>query len=133
MGGIRKWWPAALLLLAAGCGQSSSGSGLVPVYGKVSFRGQPLAGGTIVFAPDQERGGRGPLGVGTIDAQGHYILQSEGKPGVTPGWHRVTVAASSAAGAEGASLLRHYTDPEQSGIAKEVEAGKPNIFDFALE
>jgi hypothetical protein len=131
MGGPRKWWWAGLLALAAGCGHGGDAE-LVPVYGKVSFRGRPLAGGTIVFTPDPERGGRGPLAVGTIAGDGKFTLRSEGKLGVVPGWHRITVCGPAVAGDESALPCR-YTDPEHSGLAREVLAGKANVFDLPLE
>ncbi|MGH7226332.1 MAG: hypothetical protein ACRELF_24210, partial [Gemmataceae bacterium] len=78
---------AALCVL--GCGHDEQRT---PVRGRVFFHGQPLPGGTIVFTPDAERGGRGPLAYGEIDADGRYSLHSDGQPGAVPGWHRVTIA-----------------------------------------
>jgi hypothetical protein len=120
-----------LLLVAAGCGHGSKDAELVPVYGKVLFHGRPLAGGTVVFVPDPERGGRGPLAIGTIGGDGKYMMRSEGKLGVVPGWHRITVSGPAQPGDE--SLPCCYTDPEHSGLAREVLAGKANVFDLPLE
>src|SRR6516225_7750875 len=78
---------AALAVL--GCGQ---GEPMTPVHGRVFFHGQPLPGGTIVFTPDAERGGRGPLACGEIDADGRYTLRTGDKPGAVSGWHRITIA-----------------------------------------
>jgi hypothetical protein len=134
MGRRGKWWWPGLLLVAAGCGSGHGKEELVPVYGKVLFRGRPLAGGTIVFVPDPERGGHGPLAMGTIDAEGNYVLRSDGRPGVVPGWHRITIAAPPSASDAGESRLPpRYTDPEHSGLAREVLAGKPNVIDLPLE
>jgi len=132
MGGARKWcWPM-LLLLAAGCGTGTGEVELVPVYGKVTFRGRPLAGGTIVFVPDPERGAHGPLALAVLDAQGRFTLHSDGRPGVVPGWHRITVAAAQSVEDEPA-LPSRYADPERSGLAREVQAGKASVFDLVLE
>ena len=129
------------LILAAlavvGCGQDDS---LTPVRGRVFYRGQPLPGGTIVFTPDAERGGHGPLAYGEIAADGHYYLCTGDKRGAVPGWHRVTIAPPALAAAPGQTasppaveLPRKYRDPEQSGLLREVRAGKVGEQDFYLE
>src|SRR5262249_49470928 len=85
-----RGWIGLALLVLAGCG---SGQAKLPrVQGKVFFRGPPLPGGTIVFAPAPERGGGGALATSEIGPEGQYVLHPAGKPGVVPGWHRVTVA-----------------------------------------
>jgi hypothetical protein len=124
----RCWCVAVFLAAAAGCGGSDE---LSPVRGQVFYRGQPLAGGTIVFAPDPERGGHGPLACGEIGPDGTYTLQSDGRHGAVPGWHRVTVAPAADYG--GIALPRHYSDPETSGVGREVQAGKPNVIDIHLD
>src|SRR5207249_4096885 len=90
-GGMRYWsafaWCGALALLAAGCGQRETP--LAPVSGRVFYRGQPLPGGTIVFTPDSERGGSGPLACGEIGQDGRYTLHTGTQPGAVPGWHRI--------------------------------------------
>lgn len=117
-----------LLVLAAGCGPGEPAR--VPVYGQVHYRGQPLAGGTIVFTPDPERGGRGPLALGEIGADGRFSLRTDGQPGAVPGWHRVTVAPG---GADPAALPRRYRDPERSGLGREVRADRANVIDLQLD
>ena len=115
-----------VLLVLAGC----EGGSAVPetVAGRVLYKGMPLAGGTVVFAPDPEHGGEGPIAWGEIDKDGHYTLHT--KPGETlsPGWHRVTFAA-----ATGTTLPPHYSDPAQSGQSREIKAGQPNQIDFELQ
>jgi hypothetical protein len=117
-----------LALALLGCGRDDKP---MPVHGRVFYRGQPLPGGTIVFAPDPERGGRGPLACGEIGADGHYSLHTGDTPGAVPGWHRVTIAASSADSQ--AEMPRKYSDPEQSGLLREVKPGVVAEQDFYLE
>src|SRR5262245_42189900 len=62
-----------LVLAVLGCGRDDR---LTPVRGQVFYHGRPLAGGTIVFTPDAERGGRGPLACGEIGADGRYTLHT---------------------------------------------------------
>jgi hypothetical protein len=118
---------AVLLASAAGCGGGADQ--LAPVQGRVFFRGRPLTGGTIVFVPDPERGGRGPLALGEIGPDGHYHLLSDGRHGAVPGWHRITVAGSDAE----MPLPRSYSDPERSGKSCEVKAGRANVIDIQLD
>jgi len=120
-----------------GCGQEGS---LTPVHGRVFYRGQPLPGGTIVFTPDPERGGRGPLATGEIDSEGWYSPRSGDQLGAVPGWHRVTIAPPARAAAPGQAvpppavpLPRKYSDPEQSGLLREVRPGKSGEQNFYLE
>jgi hypothetical protein len=74
----------------AGC--DSKPPPLVAVHGRVTIYDVPLRSGMVVFTPDAERGTYGPNAVGTIGPDGQYALMTDGSPGVTPGWHRVTVA-----------------------------------------
>src|SRR5438067_2336100 len=87
-----------LLVLAAGCGRDDAA--LAPVRGRVFYRGAPLTGGSIVFTPDPDRGGQGPLARGDIRADGTFTLTSDGQAGALPGWHRVSVVWFEAAPAK---------------------------------
>ncbi|MBL8799692.1 MAG: hypothetical protein JNM56_37765 [Planctomycetia bacterium] len=130
---------APFLLAFSGCG----GAAELPAAatGKVSYRGQPLPHGTIVFTPDTIRGGAG-LPVRTeIQPDGSYRLKTADAGGLSPGWYRVTVAAVDTASPPPGtppsgprSLLPvKYRDPEQSGLLCEVKAGKENAINFNLE
>ena len=115
-----------LTLAVFGCGQDEK---LTPVRGQVFYHGKPLAGGTIVFTPDVERGGHGPLACGEIGPDGRYTLRTGDAPGIVPGWHRVTIAPPRPAD----ELPRKYSDPEQSGLLREIKAGVAGEQDFHLE
>jgi hypothetical protein len=129
---MRYHWLCTLaLVLAAGCGPGADEK--VPVRGTVYFHDQPLAGGTIVFTPDPERGGRGPLALGEVGKDGTYSLWTEGRPGAVVGCHRVTIAAGKSDPPPDSPLPRHYSDPEHSGLSREVQSGKANVFDFHLD
>lgn len=122
-----------LLLALAGCGRGEVK--LVPVQGKVLYRGQPLPGGTIVFVPDPERGGAGPLASSEIRPDGQYVLQTGSRSGAVPGWHRVTVAAPASSPVQTASwsLPQRFSHPEQSGQIHEVKPAVPNTIEIKLE
>ncbi|MDG3007833.1 hypothetical protein [Paludisphaera mucosa] len=80
----------AAALLAAGCGGSSSQppAGItVPAKGVVTYKGKPLAQGTVVFEPDAGREAHG-----AIQADGSFVLTTFAKDdGAVPGLHRVAV------------------------------------------
>ncbi|QDV66641.1 hypothetical protein Poly24_03280 [Rosistilla carotiformis] len=63
---------AAILLLVpsltalVGCDSSSAGPGKYSVTGNVTFQGQPLPEGEIIFAPDTTSGNKGPASVAYV-------------------------------------------------------------------
>jgi len=115
-----------LLLVLTGCGQTPPQ--LSQVQGRVFYRGNPLPGGTIVFTPDPEMGGQGPLAVAEIQPDGHYTLRTGQQTGAVPGWHRITVASVGAT-----SLPGRYRHPELSIPPQEVRAAVVNNIDIHLE
>jgi hypothetical protein len=66
---------------------------LIPVHGKVLFRGQPLKYGGVMFQPH----GNGLLARGTIQSDGTFVLGTESADdGVRPGKCRVRITAFAA-------------------------------------
>jgi hypothetical protein len=123
-----------LLALVAGCGDPKPV--LAPVRGHVTFRGAPLTGGAIVFTPDPERGGNGPLACGRIDSEGGFVLVTGQDFGAVPGWHRVTFKAltpDAPSAAPETLLPARFSNPETSGQSGEVKPGQGNVIDFRLE
>jgi hypothetical protein len=124
------------LLWAAGCGGDAPR--LAPVQGRVLFHGEPLAGGTIVFTPDPDRGGSGPLASAEIGPDGHYRLHTGDRDGAVPGWHRVTVAPGSPPLTPPGqpvplSIPAHYRDPERSRLQFEIKPNQTNNIDIPLD
>jgi hypothetical protein len=78
-------------LIAAGCG----GERIVPVSGKVTLDGQPLAKATVSFQPVAKPGSlnAGPASSAKTDTQGHYKLKGiAGQDGALVGEHRVMIS-----------------------------------------
>ncbi len=130
----------AILLLAAGCGHDDPAP--AAVHGRVFYKGLPLTRGSIVFTPDPDRGGRGPLAGGDVRADGSYTLAADGQAGAVPGWHRVSIVSVESpparppgtAFADVRSLLpRKYAAPDLSGLEALVKPGEDNAIDFHLE
>ena len=131
---------SAVCSFLAGC-QRGPGP-LNAVSGRVSYKGFPLQGGTIVFTPDTTRGAAGPLALGKINGDGSYQLFTGDEPGAYAGWFRVTVTSYSASSSQvpgqpfrpAFSLIpEKYRDPELSMLACEVKANRTNTIDFNLE
>jgi hypothetical protein len=132
---------AALLALAVGC--RSGTAPLAEVRGKVTYRGEPLRGGTVVFTPDASRGTTGEPAAADIQPDGSYTLKTADSAGAAVGWHRVTVLALvPAAGPPPAgqrftvplsALPLKYREPHLSGLSCEVKAGGPNTIDVRLD
>ncbi len=121
--------PVALILaLAAGCG---SADGLHAVSGTVTFDGQPVESGEIIFRPN---GGTEASAAGKI-VGGRYSLRA------APGPKRVEITAMrqvetpQAASGEPALSFQSYI-PEKynrnSELTADVTARGPNGFDFDL-
>jgi len=83
---------AALLLGAcSGCGGSGSLPTLIPVKGKVTYKGQPLTKGTVRFEPD----GYGRMATGDLQADGTFVLTTyQTGDGVVAGQHKVFITGT---------------------------------------
>lgn len=129
--------PLLLLLLLTlpalhGCG--SDPGPLVVVHGTVYFRGKPLAGGCIVFVPDELRGNEGEMAQAEIGPDGTFTLRTGERTGIAAGWYRVSIAGPpQVPGALTPGIPDHFCDPERSGISREVKVGRDQIIDLHLE
>jgi hypothetical protein len=87
---LRFLTAAVLVPALLGCG----GDGLrrVPVKGKLTAKGGPIAGATVLFMPADETKGEG--GIGTADSEGNFTLTGSrrGDAGVVPGKYKVRVS-----------------------------------------
>jgi hypothetical protein len=138
-----------LLLLPAGCGDSSGVGKTVPVSGRVTLDDKPFSAKStvILFQPDAARGNTSPFEpVGSVDKQGNYSLVTRGKKGAPPGWYKVVVTATEApAPDESKGPRRHHPTPRsllparygQAGASplaiEVVENPKPGAYDLELK
>lgn len=120
---------AAVLAAAGGCGPSAPPAPAT-VRGAVTFQGRPLAGGLVVFAPDRDKGNGGRPVAAAVEPDGSYALAADGSATVPPGWYRVTISDPPGDGSAFPAALRR---PDRSGLAREVVAGRENVFVFAIE
>jgi hypothetical protein len=123
---------ASLVLVPCwGCGASGGGgavASLVPVKGKVTYKGRPLTNGIVRFAPE----GFGRPATGRLQSDGSFALgtNKEGD-GVVAGAHLVTVGGFDKALASDRTLKKYGT-ARSSGLTAEVDA-EHSEFNFDLK
>jgi hypothetical protein len=76
------------VLAFVGCGQS--GPQRYRLQGKITYGGQPVPAGTIVFEPDATKSNDGPQGIAPIE-KGVFDTAFKGGRGTVGGPHRVTI------------------------------------------
>jgi len=128
---------ACVSLAPLACG--STGPGMAPVSGKVTYQGKPVPKGSVTFASTTP-GGRNATG--QLDAEGNYKLQTENPgDGALVGDYLVTIYAHDE------PILDYipkkpippkiltptkYEKAETSGLKATVASGS-NTFDFELK
>ncbi len=112
---LRFWLVSGVCLaLVIGCQRGTGGRpGTVPVAGKVTYKGKPVAGAQVTFMAKQ--GGARAAG-GTTDPQGNYKLTTfESNDGAVLGAHTVTI--SKAAPVAGGQMTGSLIPPGGAGGA----------------
>lgn len=131
------------MLGVVGCG-SGSGHKTVPVSGKITLDGQPLAGANITFQPtaSEKAGSAGPGSAATTDAAGKFVLktaEAKQRPGAVVGKHTVRIAGAQAQRAPDDDAQRPAAkDPvperyRDGSLTFEVPAAGTDKADFALQ
>ena len=128
------------LLLSLGCG-GDSGPATVPVTGKITQAGQPVANALVVFHP-QDTASTVRASQAETDDQGAYSLSTylgddEYKPGIEPGEYLISVMKLEVVQdmrTQPKNLLpKKYSLPAKSGLSASVTADGENTFDFEIE
>jgi hypothetical protein len=115
------------MLFAVGCGED--GPPLAAVEGTVTLDGQPLPAALIEFQP---KAPEGSPSYGETDAEGRYqLLFSQSLNGAWIGEHRVRITTLNENQRIAEKLPPEYH--RRSQLVRVVEAGKTNVFDFAIE
>ena len=121
---------AAILLIPCwGCGSAGGAvPSLIPVKGRVTYKGQPVTKGIVRFEPD----GYGRMASGQLRSDGSFVLTTlqEGD-GVVAGEHRVTIEGFEKNLARDRALKK-YGSANISGLKAEVSPGKTE-FTFDLK
>lgn len=126
---------AVFIAVPGGCSRKSATS-TATVRGKVTYQGEPLAGGLIVFAADLERGAASKPAQGELAPDGSFQLTQAGATAIRPGWYRVAFAPAPqyAPGSlrDRVPFPLDLSRPDRSNVAREVKAGE-NVFEFTIE
>jgi hypothetical protein len=126
----------AFVAVPGGCSRKTA-PGPTTVRGKVTFHGEPLADGLIVFAPDPERGASGKPAQGELGADGSFRLLQGGEHAIQPGWYRVAIAPAPqyAPGSlrDRIPISLDLSRPDRSKIVREVKAAQENVFEFTID
>jgi hypothetical protein len=120
----------ALVLLgpSIGCGANGAGTmpNLVPVTGKVTFKGQPLTTGTVRFEPDDF----GRPATGKLQSDGTFVLTTlTDGDGVVAGHHRVSIFGTDSKAKP--AVPKKYADGQSSKFEADVSVENKD-FTFAI-
>lgn len=121
-----------------GCGGSSDRLKVVPVSGVVTFNGQPLPNGSLLFVPVQD----GPSAQAILKSDGTFSAGTyETADGVVPGEYQVSITAfdipvdqelDASAPSPKSLIPDRYRSPEQSGLTATITGDGKNELRFEL-
>ena len=137
-------WPAVLAMASSGCGRSGNQiPNRVPVSGRVTVAGQPLAYGTVQFVPESPEG---HAAMGTIKGGAFTLQSAESFPGVSKGPYKVSIVSPLpidpanrpsdpfSPEANRSNIPNRYGNTETSGLAVEVTGPTHDLtFDLKAE
>ncbi|MCH2115137.1 MAG: hypothetical protein MK171_09555 [Pirellulales bacterium] len=135
------------LSLVSGCGSEDLVGPTVPVEGQVTFNGNAVTTGTMIFLPDVSKGNTAQYeSRAPIDESGHYRLKTQGKDGAPPGAYFVGIASwkrppevddpnfNGFPPPNIPLVPLKYNRPKSSGLTAEARADAPaGEYDFKLE
>lgn len=116
-----------LALTHLGCGgEGGSRPTVVPVKGKVTFKGQPLTKGVVRFEPD----GYGRMATGELQPDGTFMLTTfEKGDGAVIGQHKVFITGTSP-NPRKEMVPKKYLAPETSKLTADVD---PDHTEFTFD
>jgi hypothetical protein len=113
-----------LLIGAVGlvCGCGTDGPARYDLSGTVTYQGQPVAGGEVIFTPDAAKGNTGPGSFATIK-EGRYATYP-GK-GVIGGPHSITIIGyKQMPGTVPDDQLQELFPPRQMSVELPLQSGE---------
>jgi hypothetical protein len=135
-------WFVGALALACGC--QPADEPLVPVAGRVTIKGKPVAEGSISFRPDTNKANASlHHPTGRIQPDGTYRLYIREREGAPAGWYKVVVFVNEPIvdergrthpGMPKSRIDRRYNRPNDTPLAAEVKLDAPaGSYDFDLK
>jgi hypothetical protein len=139
---LKKWRPLAIALSVAamvivlGCGGDESGLGRrYKVTGKVTYKGEPVARGTVSFLPVKPPPPEGRAATGEVK-DGYYSLGTTGNnDGALPGDYAVSIVSvdvdmASAASSKEAGGIPHQGDAAAQKAIKNAKRLIPSKYNL---
>jgi hypothetical protein len=118
---------AAVAMPGCGSGEAKLPD-LIPVKGKVTYKGQPLSQGIVRFEPD----GYGRMASGKLQPDGSYVLTTQkADDGVVAGNHKVYITNVDKK-LQNDRAFKKYTQANGSKLTAEVDPGNTE-FNFDLK
>jgi len=121
-------------LPVAGCQQKADLPPLVVTTGTVTYEGKPLSSGLVTFVPDVSKGTTGPTGIGYIQKDGTFRIQTAQQEGALIGHHKIRVKSVDASKFGEPWLIPiEYDNPSKSGLTVEIKQGEANVVNLDLK
>lgn len=123
-----------LAFQGAGCSKGPPKPPMAPVNGKVTYKGQPIPGAIVTFAPTTADGRRS--GTGTCNADGTFVISSiDFSDGVQPGEFKVTItpappSGDSKTGPAKSTIPEKYLTKETTPLSEKIDAAKKVEYDL---
>ncbi len=114
-----------------GCGDDSGLEARYKVGGKVTYKGEPVAKGTIAFVPADAAKGRAASG--TIENGSYSLTTATNGDGALPGDYKVTVTSTDLNVADVAKKtggLLHQGEAEHKKAIKEAKSSIPTRYNL---
>src|SRR5262245_42547255 len=87
----RTWMGVVAACALVGCGPDN-GLTMGRVSGVVTYKGDPVEFGEVLFVPDSSKGNKGVVSMGSIQKDGRYTMSTqESGDGVIAGYHKVGI------------------------------------------
>jgi len=127
------------IVFSSGCSEPAP-TNLVPVEGRVTFDGKPLASGSVSLRPESRETWDQPTGA-ISGADGHYAVYTNGQRGALPGKYRVVIFASESIktstgaahpGMPKSLIPKRYNDPQSTPL-RIVVSRSPEASAYDLE
>ena len=117
-------WVVAVLAVAgfAGCGSEESRVKLVPVSGKVTLNGKPLANATVTYMPDKSNAYSTPA-TDSTGPEGNYMMMWKNRKGISPGKYTVIVTPAAADPTNDPRYASFKDDPYMAQVSAAASAG----------
>jgi hypothetical protein len=111
---------AALVVGFSGCGPDH-GMTLGRVSGTVTYRGEPVRYGTVMFMPDSTKGTEGPPAMTTLQSTGEFSLSTDSaNDGALVGFHKVGIVGLDPTPIRGGEETKNDESPKDPMKAKRL-------------